>query len=104
MPIFDRRCACGWSRDDCYEPSRHELACPTCGAETERVWTSRPAAMHGDDAFVGGVTYENMGHEPVTVYSRAERKREMQKRGLTEFARHQPKQGSDKSSFTSRWI
>jgi hypothetical protein len=46
----------------------------------------RPLAnSHGiqtDEAFIGGLTIENMGHEPVTVYSRTEFKQEMLKRNL----------------------
>ncbi len=105
MPIFDRAChACGWSRLDCYEPAKCDVFCPACGARTDRVWTARPAAIHGDDKYIGGITHENMGHEPVTVYSRSEEKREMEKRGLQRFVRHVGEQGSDKSSRTSRWV
>lgn len=103
MPIYDRVCACGWKRADCYEPRAHELACPECGAATVREWTARVSA-HGDDKFIGGLTLENLGHHPVTVYSRSELKREMDKRGLQPFVRHVGEQGSDRSKHTSRWI
>lgn len=103
MPIFDRACECGWKKADCYEPSVCELACPDCGKPTVREWTSA-VSVHGDDKFIGGRTFENLGHEPVTVYSRSELKREMEKRGLQPFVRHQPEQGSDKSKHTSRWV
>lgn len=104
MPIYDRQCACGWHREDCYEPIRHDCACPACGARTARVWLSRAAAVIGDDPFIGGKTFEHMGHEPVTVYSRAEYHRELAQRGLREFVRHQPTPGSDKSPHTTRWV
>jgi len=104
MPVYDRRCnTCDWTRQDCYESIDHIEPCPRCGVNTVREWTTR-VAVHGDDAFVGGRTYENLGHDPVTVYSRAELKREMAKRGLQEFVRHAPEQGSDKSKHTSRWV
>jgi hypothetical protein len=103
MPIYDRACDCGWKRADCYEPISHECTCPKCGALTYREWTCT-AAIHGDDKFIGGVTIENLGHEPVTVYSRSELKREMDARGLEPMVRHQPEQGSDKSKHTSRWV
>jgi hypothetical protein len=105
MPVYDRRCDCGWERADCYEPVNYRAVCPECGVATERVWLSpRSFAVHGDDQFIGGRTYENLGHEPVTVYSRAELKREMQARGLQEFVRHTGEQGSDKSKHTTRWV
>jgi hypothetical protein len=103
MPMYDRRCACGWTRPDCFEPITFALACPECGADTVREWTAA-AAVHGDDQFIGGLTLENLGHHPVTVHSRSELKREMDKRGLRPFVRHQPAQGSDKSKHTTRWI
>jgi hypothetical protein len=104
MPIFDRAChSCGWKRDDCFEPHKCDVFCPACGARTERVWASRPAAVHGDDQFIGGKTFEHLGHEPVTVHSRSELKRELDKRGLEPFVRHQPDQGSDKSKHTTKW-
>ena len=105
MPIYDRRCnSCGWQREDCYETSAHYEPCPTCGEPTERLWTSRPAAVHGDDYWVGGRVYENLGHEPVVIHSRSELKREMDKRGLREYVRHVGEPGGDRSTKTSRWI
>ena len=104
MPIFDRACeSCHWKKDDCYEPQHLVLPCPECGSPTVRVWTTR-VAVHGDDKFIGGRTYENLGHEPVTVHSRAELKREMAARGLKEFVRHVGEQGGDRSRHTTRWI
>ena len=103
MPIFDRRCpSCGWERDDCYEPVVFERACDACGKPTERVYRVS-AAVIGDDPFIGGKTFEHMGHEPVTVHSRSEYRRELQKRGLQEFVRHAPMPGTDKSDKTTRW-
>jgi hypothetical protein len=67
------------------------------------VWTAS-ANIHGDDQFIGGKTFENLGHEPVTVHSRSELKREMDKRGLREAVRHVGTQGSDKNPRTSRWF
>ena len=104
MPIYDRKCnTCGWTRQDCVEPSDHECACPHCGVNTVREWTCS-AAIHGDDKFIGGVTFENMGHAPVTVHSRSEYKAALAARGLREFVRHQPPPGHDKSDKTTRWI
>ena len=60
-------------------------------------------AMVGDE-FPGGKTFDNLGHEPVTVYSKSELKREMDKRGLKPFVRHVGVEGSDKSPHTTRHI
>ena len=80
------------------------MLCPNCESETVRVWTARPAAIHGDDKVIGGLEIEHLDHRPVTVYSRSELKREMDARGLQHMVRHAPEQGSDKSPHTTRWI
>jgi hypothetical protein len=105
MPIFDVRCVtCGWSAEDRYETSERKTLCPE-GHATVHVWqTNRSAVVIGDDPFIGGVTFHNLDHNPVTVYSRAQLKREMDARGLEPMVRHQPTQGSDKSPMTTRWI
>lgn len=36
----------------------------------------------------GGITFENLGHDPVTLYSPLELKRELKARNLTEAVRH----------------
>lgn len=61
-------------------------------------WTARA------DDIPGGMVLENMGPEPVTVYSHSERRRLLHERGLQEFVRHVPLRGSDKSPHTTRWI
>ena len=105
MPIYDRACrTCGWTRADCYEPAQHEEPCPHCGTATVREWTASRIAVHGDDKYIGGLTLENLGHRPVTVYSRAEYKRELAARGLQESVRHVGLQGSDKNPNTTRWV
>jgi len=68
-----------------------------------REWTCT-AAIHGDDKFIGGMVIENLGHDPVTVYSRSELKREMDARGLEPMVRHVGEPGSDRSKHTTRWI
>jgi len=94
-----------WTRDDCYEPIVHEAVCPNCGQPTVRKWTTR-VAVHGDDPYIGGKTFENMGHEPVTVYSRDEYKRALIANNVREYVRHSPtaESGGDKSKHTSRWV
>ena len=55
------------------------------------------------DEFIGGLTLENLGPEPVTIRSRTELRRELKARGLVECVRHVPVPGSDKSPHTSSW-
>lgn len=105
MPIFDVKCTvCEWQRENVFEHVGKPCVCGQCGQPTEHVWRSASFAVHGDDQFIGGKTFENLGHEPVTVYSRAELKREMDARGLQPFVRHRGDPGSDKSKHTSRWV
>jgi hypothetical protein len=48
---------------------------------------------------VGGQVIENLGHEPVTVYSKSELRREAAKRGLEPMVQHKPPDpASDKGS------
>lgn len=111
MPLYDRACdaetECGWWRLDCYEPiNAPDPGCPECGGPTARVWLMgqrHRVTIIGDD-IPGGMTLDNLGHEPVTVYSRTELKRIMDARGLQHFVRHVGEQGSDKSKHTTRWI
>lgn len=70
----------------------------------ERVWLPNHRTHVRDDSIPGGLVIENLGHEPVTVYSHSERRRLMDERGLQEFVRHVGKPGSDRSAHTVRWI
>lgn len=94
---FDQEC------NDCHKVSEvlcepfTTVPCPVCGsANTERVW--RSIRVIGDD-IPGGLVVENLGPEPVKVYSKSELKREAEKRGLVQRVRH-----VEGSTQTSRWI
>lgn len=86
------------------------MTCPACGQPL--TIGDYPFCPHGrghnaietDERWIGGRVFENLGHEPVTLYSRSELKREMQARGLESFVRHAPAKGSDKSPHTTRWV
>lgn len=101
MPRFDQRCVqCQWEGEVFARP--YEMPpCPACGGSTERVW--RRSAGVRDDAWPGGKTFDNLGPEPVTLYSRSELRRELQARHLEECVRHVPLPGSDKSPHTTSW-
>jgi len=83
--------------------------CEKCGATIHI--GDFPFCPHGtsnltvaDDSIPGGMTVENMGHEPRTFHSKSEWRRTMKERGLVHMVRHVPEQGSDKSKHTQRWI
>ena len=82
--------------------------CSKCGTEyaiSEWPWCphGKPSQIVIPDDIPGGETVENMGHEPVTYYSKSERRRLMKEHGVEEFVRHQPTKGSDKSPYTVSW-
>ena len=67
--------------------------CDKCGAVLQI--SDFPFCPHGrgsnsidDVTWPGGITFENLGHDPVTLYSPAELKRELKARNLTEAVRH----------------
>ena len=80
------------------------MTCDQCGQPiTVGDW---PFCPHGrsalravGDDIPGGMVLENLGHEPVTVYSHTERKAIMRARGLQEQIRWTP---GDK--YLSRWV
>ena len=73
-----------------------------CGGEPHK--HGAPIAGRGADVtWPGGKTFENLGNEPMTFYSPAEKSRYMRQHGIEEFVRHQPLPGSDKSPHTTRW-
>jgi len=104
MPFYDRACeACGWTAIDVREPIAATRGCPTCGAATERAYLTGRMAAVIDDSWPGGKTFENLGHDPVTFYSKSDYRRELKARGLEEKVRHVGLPGSDKSPHTTRW-
>lgn len=86
------------------------MICDSCGRDVQiGRW---PFCPHGiptygyfPDEIPGGQVIENLGHDPVTVYSRSELTRLAASRGLESHVRHIPHDpGSDKSRQTQRWI
>lgn len=79
------------------------MICPTCNAILQiGDW---PWCPHGRGTYAaiaddipGGLTIENLGPEPVTVYSHSQRRRIMKARGLREAVRH-----IDGSPHTQSW-
>ena len=73
------------------------MICEACGNELHiGEWPFCPHGTPGGNAietnerFIGGVTIENMGHDPVTVYSRAEFKAQMLKHGVEQHIKYVP--------------
>lgn len=55
------------------------------------------------DDYGRDIVCETMAHHPVTYRTRSERRRLMKQYGVEEFVRHQPVQGSDRSTQTTDW-
>jgi len=99
---YDQHCpSCGWCAEIWAEPG-HNPACPECGADTERIYLGGYSII--GDEIPGGLSIENLDHNPVTVYSKSELKFEAEKRGLEMKVRHVGVPGTDKSPITTRWI
>jgi hypothetical protein len=86
------------------------VTCPDCGAEL--IVGSWPFCRDGhapasigaqSDGIPGGETIENLSHEPITFYSRSEKRRYLKEHGLVEMVRHVPVPGTDVSPHTTSW-
>lgn len=90
----------GFPCERCFQPNNigeHGIGlCP---------YEPRPSGVTtiGDD-IPGGMTVENMGHEPMTFYTKSAWRREMQARGLVNQVRHVGVNHTDKSPHTTRWV
>ena len=106
MPMFDVSCPkCGWERWDTYVSGQAMPSCPTCGAETNKLWRAGGFPNVIDDTIIGGLTVENLGPTPITFQSKSEHRAYLKAHGITQKVRHlgTPGEGSDKSTHTSRW-
>ncbi len=87
MPRFDSRCTvCEFEEPIVVAGGTHP-PCAQCGGATEYIWRSNPASIQTNESYIGGVTIENLGDTPVTVYSREEFKHAVEKAGAV----HAPK-------------
>ena len=72
------------------------IRCPECNRELHvGDWPYCPHGPAGhsietNESFIGGVVLENMGHDPVTVYSREQFRDEMRARGLEQRIKYVP--------------
>jgi len=112
MPMYDRTCANGHLKRDCFEPIACELEplCSECGEPMRRALvTGGKSSAVRDDSIPGGLWIRNglcnPDGTPRRFDSFTEIRREAQKRGLTNAVEHvtDPRSGSDKSVHTSRW-
>lgn len=101
MKKYDQRClACDW-RAEIYAYPGQNPPCPLCDGETERIYLSGYGFI--GDEIPGGLTVDNLGPTPVTVYSKSELRHEAEKRGLVSRVQHVGSRGSDKSPHTTKW-
>jgi hypothetical protein len=87
------------------------MTCPNCGgALVIGGWPFCPDHTRGasfnaqHDDIPGGETVENLGPEPVTFYSRSEKRRWLKQHGIEEMVRHVPVPGTDASPHTTSWV
>lgn len=100
LKTYDQGCmACEWLGEIWTEPYTHP-PCPACGGMTERRWRRLGIIR---DEIPGGQWIENLGHEPVKVYSQSELKAKAAERGLELRVKHVPVPGTDKSPYTTSW-
>lgn len=107
MPMYDRSCMkCGKTLLDLLETmATPNPVCP-CGGQLERVLmpTNRDNVI-GDECDVmmrHGLC--NADGSPRRFTSKADMRREAEKRGLVSHVEHMPGRGSDKSKHTTRWV
>lgn len=77
--------------------------CEKCGASYQiGDWPFCPHGRYGgtvvSDSIPGGQLIENLGPDPIRVYSETERRKIMKERGLVDYVRHR-----DGSPLTSNW-
>jgi hypothetical protein len=99
--MYDVQCANGHESEQ-FAWGTDRLRPCACGALVERVF--RSAVAIATDDIPGGLTIENLSHQPITFYSHSERRRYMKEHGIREHVRHVGEQGSDKSPHTTRWV
>ena len=98
MPTYDIRCPAGHEHE-VFAKFRDVTPCPTCGAETQRIWKGSRQVI--GDEWPGGKTFEHITHEPITVYSKTELKRVLDAHGLRHTDRLTAK---DIKANAGRWI
>ena len=73
-------------------PGGEHPPCTACNGPTIYMWRAT-GASHGivtDEAFIGGLQVENLGHDPVTVYSRQDLARRMHEAGVEQRIKYVP--------------
>ncbi len=118
MPFYDRRCSqCKLIQVDCWETISAESSypCPkgcTHGRMERTILPVRSLPNGSTRGVIGDACDVTIKHglcnpdgTPRRYTSKAEMKREAEKRGLTQHVEHKAaNRGSDKSPHTSRWI
>jgi putative FmdB family regulatory protein len=82
MPIYDYKCAaCGDIKERYAKVSQTALPCPSCGAETQRLLTTR-YSVHAD---LEPYWDPHIGREPVYIKSKQHRREVMKREGTSEI-------------------
>jgi len=73
-----------------------------CNDRAEQFWNGKSPGIV-QDSIEGGMVLENLGPEPVTVYSHSEHRRLLKERGLINVVKHTAVPGTDQSPHTTNW-
>lgn len=109
MPMYDLTCKNGHEQYNLFLKVGERPACPECQEPTETLWSGKANAVIGDD-IPGGVWIRhglcNEDGSPRKYYSHTEINQEAKKRGLVNRVEHtvDPRGGSDKAKYTTRWV
>ena len=100
MPYFDSLCEqCNHEEPLYLKTGGDHPPCTRCGGPTIYLWRGKPAQIQTDESFIGGIAIENLGHEPITVYSRQDLARKMK----AAHVEQRIKWAGDGDKFLTNW-
>ncbi len=112
MPMYDYQCqVCGYTQTDVLTTIADRVRpCPQCvvvdhPGPMQRVWLTKAAGVISDECDVWvkhGICNED--GTPRRYTSKAEMRREAERRGYVNHVVHQGTKSGDKSPHTTRWV
>lgn len=109
MPMYDLVCKNGHEQYNLYLKLGERPACPTCGEPTETLWKGKTNAVIPDEIPGGVLIYHGICNDdgtPRRYYSKSEIAAAAKAKGYRNHVEHvtDPKSGSDKAKYTTRWV
>lgn len=106
MPVYDLTCKNNHEQLDRFLKLGERPPCPECGEPTETLWRNASKVISDEcDVWIKhGICNED--GTPRRYTSKAEMRKEAERRGLRNQVEHvtDPLSGSDKSKHTTRWV